>query len=869
MFNAKYVSFAVCTALIIAFVGHNASAQDGYYTEKPIYIPFPQPGKTGTMKNYGPVGIGINITLPNEMKINNVEKGSPAEATGKLKKGQIIESINGQTLKDIDPRVQLANILTEAEATDGLMKFQIKDVGQVVVKLPVLGRYSDTWPMDCPKSDKIVRNLADLLAKKEKPNWGAVLFLLSTGEEKDLEVVKRWMKDLDGVGAYPWFIGLQGRGVCEYYLRTGDKSVLPVIKKIAEDATKQIYNGGWSGRGKASFTYMGGGHMNAAGVHALAFLLLARQCGVEVDEHTLQSSLRYMYRFAGRGNVAYGDQEPEGGFRDNGKTGGLALAMSVAAKLKPNGEDSVYAKARDNSAMKSFYASSWFNRAHTGGGIGEIWHANAMQLMIDTKPNQYRSFMDERRWHFELSRRFDGSFGVHDGGRYDQTATQGSRAWGTYHALIYTAHRKKLQMFGAPPTPWCKTYPLPERPWGNAADDAFVSNEPAEHAPGQKQDLGGETIRTDASAAWMSRLGSATDEQLWINLHHPEYGLRVATMRHIARAGKADLVLRALKSADPRVREVGAEGIAGMFKGKPLAGNQITDEMWELIGKMVDDPDESWFGAMQAMKALKRADAKRVEPHADRLVHFLRHDDWWLSNAALNAVQKVATDPKHYRQVLPAVAEMASNMRSWRPSWSIGEFGKQMRSASPEAKQLALDLFAESYLAFSDTIVEPGGQVTPNQTEYLRGRAHTLLQSIPGSEVVLLKMPKLTSKWQKTRRDSDKYQPTGRFVNAPALIGKWTVVNKVKSIDGYKGDEDKKLRKPPYRAITFKARGKTDSGTRMWNGRILIDLARGEALEMSTELVNGEQYLFIEAGGFSESKPTDWHPGYFVLKKSQ
>jgi hypothetical protein len=201
------------------------------------------------------------------MQINNVEKGSPAEATGKLKKGQIIESINGQTLKDIDPRVQLANILTEAEATDGLMKFQIKDVGEVVVKLPVLGRYSDTWPMDCPKSDKIVRNLADLLAKQDKPRWGSVLFLLSTGEEKDLEVVKRWMKDLDGVGAYPWFIGLQGRGVCEYYLRTGDKSVLPVIKKIAEDATKQIYNGGWSGRGKASFTYMGGGHMNAAGVH--------------------------------------------------------------------------------------------------------------------------------------------------------------------------------------------------------------------------------------------------------------------------------------------------------------------------------------------------------------------------------------------------------------------------------------------------------------------------------------------------------------------------------------------------------------------------------------------------------------------------
>lgn len=869
MFNPRRFPIAVCTALLIATFAHNASAQNGYYKEQPIYIPYPQPGKTWNMRNYGPVGIGINITLPNEMKINNVEKGSPAEATGKLKKGQIIESINGQTLKDIDPRVQLANILTEAEATDGLMKFQIKGEGEVVVKLPVLGRYSDTWPMDCPKSDKIVRNLADLLAKKEKPNWGAVLFLLSTGEEQDLEVVKRWMKDLDGVGAYPWFIGLQGRGVCEYYLRTGDESVLPVIKKIAEDATAQIYNGGWSGRGKASFTYMGGGHMNAAGVHALTFLLLARQCGVEVDEHTLQSSLRYMYRFAGRGNVAYGDQEPEGGFRDNGKTGGLALAMSVAAQLKPNGEESVYAKARDNSAMKSFYASSWFNRAHTDGGIGEIWHANAMQLMIDKKPKQYRSFMDERRWHFELSRRFDGSFGVHDGGRYDQTATQGSRAWGTYHALIYTAHRKKLQMFGAPPTPWCKTYPLPERPWGNAADDVFVSNEPAEHAPGQKQDLSDETIRRDASAPWMGRLGSASDEQLWINLHHPEYGLRVATMRHIARAGKADLVLRALKSDDPRVREVGAEGIAGMFKGRPLADSQITDEMWDLLGKMIDDPDESWFGAMQAMKGLARAKPEKIAPHVDRLVHFLRHDDWWLSTAALKASTKIAADERFYRKILPAVAEMAGDMRSWRPSWEVGEFGKALRNAGPQAKQLALQLFSESYTAFSDTIVEPGGQITPNQTQYLRGRVQNLLKSIPGSEAVILKTPKLTSRWQKTREDSDKYRPDGRFADAPTLHGKWVVVNKVKTVDQFKGEKNPKLGRLPYKAITFKDNGKTDNSDRLWTGRMLIDLANGEALEMSAERTNGEQYLFIEAGGFSESKPTDWHPGYFVLKKAK
>ena len=97
--------------------------------------------------------------------------------------------------KDRDPREILGDILTEAEATDGKMKFKMRGAGEAVVSIPVLGRYSKTWPVNCPKSDKVVRGLADLLANKDKPTWGGIIFLLSTGEEKDLAVVRRWMKD--------------------------------------------------------------------------------------------------------------------------------------------------------------------------------------------------------------------------------------------------------------------------------------------------------------------------------------------------------------------------------------------------------------------------------------------------------------------------------------------------------------------------------------------------------------------------------------------------------------------------------------------------------------------------------------------------
>ena len=259
-----------------------------YYKIKPIFNPYPKPGRNWVVKNFGPVGIGITLTKPAfTMKIRNVEEGSPAAATEKLKKGQIIESINGKVLKDIDPRIILGNIITEAEATDGLIKLKIKDEGMVTVKIPVIGAYSDTWPLDCPKSDKIVRNLADTLAKQEKPRWGSVLFLLSTGNEKDLEVVRKWMaeKEQIGNGTYSWHAGYLGIGVCEYYLRTGDESVLPMIKDMADSLKSLMYNGGWSGRPGAAFTYSTGtGQMAAAGVHSVTFLLLAKMCGVDVDD---------------------------------------------------------------------------------------------------------------------------------------------------------------------------------------------------------------------------------------------------------------------------------------------------------------------------------------------------------------------------------------------------------------------------------------------------------------------------------------------------------------------------------------------------------------------------------------------------------
>ena len=149
----------------------------------------------------------------------------------------------------------------------------------------------------------------------------------------------------------------------------------------------------------------------------------------------LFKALVHFFRYAGRGGNPYGDHRTEAGFVDNGKNGLLAFAMAAATALTPNGEKSVYASARDVCAMQSFYTTSFMLHGHTGGGIGEIWRSASMGLLHSRRPEQYREFMDHRKWHYDLSRRFDGSFGILGGAGYDK------ELWGVAFPLAYTIPR--------------------------------------------------------------------------------------------------------------------------------------------------------------------------------------------------------------------------------------------------------------------------------------------------------------------------------------------------------------------------------------------------------------------------------------------
>ncbi len=757
MKQKQTIGLVLLSVLLIcagAGAADKAKTTEGFYKAPGLFSTRPSETKSmQTIARFGPVGMGIELHQPAfVMKIKNIEEGSPAEAAGKFKKGQIIESINGEKLADIDPRMQLAQILGKAEASDGVLKFAIKGLSApVTVKVPILGAYSPTWPLKCTKSDNIVRQVADYLSKPDS-NKGigdiGVIFLLSTGDEKDLAVVRKWArKAANRPHKYAWYIGFGGVPLCEYYLRTGDKEVLPGLQKWVDNAVKGQYLDGWAGRGGVCSVTYGNGHLNAGGTAVVTFLLLAKECGVDVPQHALIGALVHFYRYAGRGGNPYGDGRTEVGFVDNGKNGNLAFAMAAAASLTPDGEKSVYAGARDVCAMTSFYTTTFMLHGHTGGGIGEIWRSSAMGLLYDKKPKQYREFMDNRKWHYDLSRRFDGSFGILGGGGYDNVK------WGVAYPMAYTIPRKTLRITGAPPSKYSKKYQLPKIPWGTEADNVFVSMQAVPDASGKIQDLSGETLAKDSSMHFIRRFHGAqqpSDDVIRQYIHHQSHNIRfIAANKALGinsgyigwRKGggkmRPKLVMEFLQHKDPRVRRAMFTAIYEILRREKRT-EVLTREIFDLAVATVKDPAEAWAVKDPAMQIIGHGQADWVVPHVDCLLGYLNHKEWWLQNAALTALTPVAADERCYKKVLPVIGELIrKNQRSALTMGLMGGIRAKIKAAGPAVHKLAIKTLKESYTGYAGVKTARGGQnISSVYDSHLKFVASSLAD-VPGGLDVL------------------------------------------------------------------------------------------------------------------------------------
>ena len=728
-----------------------------WYTGEKIYQSRPDPARDIPFGWIGTTGVMARIYPGVIVKVEKTMSGSPAD--GKFVKGEIITGINGLDLKGLNPFVTFGEALTKAEAGDGRMVFDVasadgKSARKETVSIPVMGAYGKTWPLACSKSEKIIDQAAAFYADPAKFKQGGIpgalacLFLLSTGDDQYLPRVKAYFdafpKDVRGIGDHTWNNGYNGIACGEYYLRTGDASVLPIMQHYCDDAkARQKFGCGWTHwSNDINPGYVAGGLMNPAGAQVLTTLLLGKECGVNVDDETLLGALRFFYRYAGHGTVAYGDHRGEGGLGSNGKDGMIAAAMQIATGS--SGDVTIYEKARQYLAMSMIDSYPLLVMGHGDDGRGDgIWRGITTSYLMKEKPALFRQSMDRLMWWHDLSREPGGSIGI------------ATLAWengeigasGPGIGLSYTAPLRTLRITGKPRSKHSKDYTLPANLWGTERDKAFLSidhspdyfkwgpEEPA-HVPFYA--LGGAYHQPDKD------LSSVPRETLLKNVHHRNYMIRAQAGKALRTVGAAGELEKLLRHADPRVRRAALDGLIDYnywfgIGRNPIPTENFTPAMLESITRMISDPKEAWWVVDGALMALKFAPAKDIQARLPLIMPWTKHSDWWLRESAFLALSGLEKDELLYLGILPTLLEMTTREYHTQPRERMMNHLegvlKRRTLASPTGKMIAEGL--RKSIATSEI---KSGTRSPEGAYNVFETAKACLQFEPVSAVTVARM---------------------------------------------------------------------------------------------------------------------------------
>lgn len=394
-------------------------------------------------------------TQARQIKVTRVEKGSPA--AGKLAVGDVIVGVDGEPFAG-DAREAFGRALTraETEAAAGKLRLLVWRAGEIrklELQLAVLGSYARTAPYGCEKSRRIMRRgLAALARRVAAPRYRAnpicrslnALALLAGGDPEHLPLVKReaqWAAGYSAGAFATWWYGHVILLLAEYVGATGDRSVMPGLRRLALEAARgQSAVGSWGHRfALPSGRLMGYGMMNAPGVPLTIGLELARRVGVDDPElkTAIARSARLIRFYAGKGAVPYGDHAPWiQTHDDNGKCGMSAVLFSLLGERAP---------ATFFTRMSIACHGPARDLGHTGNFWNLLWAMPAVSL---AGPEASGAWMETYGgWYFDLARRWDGTFQHQGPPQQGRDKTYGWDASGAY-LLAYGVADRRLMLTG-------------------------------------------------------------------------------------------------------------------------------------------------------------------------------------------------------------------------------------------------------------------------------------------------------------------------------------------------------------------------------------------------------------------------------------
>ena len=380
------------------------------------------PPNPGVHQHFGPTGIYGKI-YGDHIEVTKTAKGSPAD--GKLSAGDKIVGVDSKKVSGDDVYELFTKAIDKAETKQqkGVLKLKVKrnaGIETVKLQLKVLGGYSPTAPINCPKTDAIIARTADKLkdSGKGKLNIG-FLGLLATGDQKYIDDVGRALRGSGfanpkvrlnpSAGYVSWNWAYQTIALCEYYLLTKDEYVLPAIKAHAVAiAQGQDAAGLWNHRmadpkanfGKLHGRLYGYGAINQTSVALFTAMILAEKCGVEDPElrAAVDKTHKFYSNFIGKGALPYGNHAPfEHLLNNNGTSGSLAVAMSIIGN-------------REGAKFFSMLSAAGYDElltGHSGPYFNILWSGLGANV---AGPEVSAAFSKKTRWLTTMNRTYDDRF---------------------------------------------------------------------------------------------------------------------------------------------------------------------------------------------------------------------------------------------------------------------------------------------------------------------------------------------------------------------------------------------------------------------------------------------------------------------------
>lgn len=237
--------------------------------------------------NLGPTGIRARIypDKPKHLVVKYVFQDTKSPAKGLVNIEDVIVGANGRKFTTEHrfgrnlpggggwdgPMMELAAHIEDSQGKDGILSLAVWPLGdsanesEVKVQLRAVGRFSESFPYECARSETMLGELCDFLVDEYKSdvwknpgtfgggphtNAHSILALMASGDRKYDRLIKDYMVayhgktyDPAGGGFQMWNWGYDGIVMGEYYLLTKDRKLLAPMESLAKAMPEGCHNG--------------------------------------------------------------------------------------------------------------------------------------------------------------------------------------------------------------------------------------------------------------------------------------------------------------------------------------------------------------------------------------------------------------------------------------------------------------------------------------------------------------------------------------------------------------------------------------------------------------------------------------------------